>query len=1079
MVPSDLGVGLIHRIRFATDTHLHPAGLAGQPVSYLSDRSQLRVGDEVYAVRPTSFGSSRTLDTVTRAGSALWSILVPSPDAREVEVHVRVFPGDRSFEAQPLVVGVDDRANDDVRRRVRNIDLPDADVRAWLHDEFVLGAADGRQSVVSGTLDGGGGIVLVGRRHAAFLAPDHESRLSLRDLAPFGSRDLPPLGLLTAPAVTFADRTHATEIAQVVFADATLRSQYLNLWDAYNRATMRLALRQAQRVGAFPYHRRTREHDGWQFVLHAHAGGDDQLRWERLGDVTDAVFEAAPTLPPHLGASAPTTEALFVDGLREHATRTRGGWSGLPESADWATGTVFLRTPPSDGRRQPNPPEQGFLFLSLRGDVTQVARRKAACEAVGTGAIGLPHLRSLIEGNTGLTSRPRRSVPSLSDAAVGRFGGEPTRTQRRAVQIALETPDLVLIQGPPGTGKTRVIAAIQAELAERAASSRWMSGQVLIASAQHDAVDNVAAASEVHGLPAVRVGKRFREKWTLSKHAAAWAAGLADDLDKKVAALPGGGVLDAIRTVRTAAATYRVAPGWPDEAEAIVRRAYDAAHPYLAPTSRTRLADAVAQAAIVSEEAAPPASVLDALAGLSNGESDPTAAQRVVRWTPSDLISPRDSAVIQGNADSPADATAAVARLVAQRIRLAPRPDPSVVTTLSEALDELVAFAESHVDGVHEALADLAAGLRRGLRQNEQVEDALRHYTVSLAATCSQSGGKAMTDAKQTQEGTLSFATVIVDEAARANPLDLFIPMAMAGERIVLVGDQNQLPQLLEPEVEDEIAAVDRRSDGDAGRSARENSLFEILFRRLSDPEGPQRVITLDAQYRMHEVLGQFVSDSFYPDIDLKSPRGREGFDHGLTGYGTACAAWLDVPFSAGAEEPRWRRPAEARRIAEEIALLLRDPAGMTLSVGVISFYSQQVRALEDALEDIGVWARTASGYRLAPDCAGDPLPGHRRLEVGTVDAFQGKEHDVVVLSLTRSNQVRLPQPGAEDFEKRARWKYGFLTLPNRLCVAMSRQKRLLVVAGDAAMADAAGDAVPALAAFRDLTAGPDGVQRT
>mgnify|MGYP002130084090 CR=1 FL=1 len=37
---------------------------------------------------------------------------------------------------------------------------------------------------------------------------------------------------------------------------------------------------------------------------------------------------------------------------------------------------------------------------------------------------------------------------------------------------------------------------------------------------------------------------------------------------------------------------------------------------------------------------------------------------------------------------------------------------------------------------------------------------------------------------------SLSGDTVIIDEAARANPLDLFIPMSMAKRRIVLVGDQ-------------------------------------------------------------------------------------------------------------------------------------------------------------------------------------------------------------------------------------------------------------------------------------------------
>lgn len=49
------------------------------------------------------------------------------------------------------------------------------------------------------------------------------------------------------------------------------------------------------------------------------------------------------------------------------------------------------------------------------------------------------------------------------------------------------------------------------------------------------------------------------------------------------------------------------------------------------------------------------------------------------------------------------------------------------------------------------------------------------------------------------------FESVIIDEAARANPLDLFIPMAKAERRIILVGDHRQLPHILEDDVEKEL----------------------------------------------------------------------------------------------------------------------------------------------------------------------------------------------------------------------------------------------------------------------------------
>ena len=118
------------------------------------------------------------------------------------------------------------------------------------------------------------------------------------------------------------------------------------------------------------------------------------------------------------------------------------------------------------------------------------------------------------------------------------------------------------------------------------------------------------------------------------------------------------------------------------------------------------------------------------------------------------------------------------------------------------------------------------------------------------------------------------FRTVIVDEAARSNPLDLLIPMACAKWRIVLVGDHRQLPHLLEPDVEREIRRVGPQEET---RTALRQSLFEKLFIELREREktdGVRRTVTLDTQYRMHPLLGQFVSEQFYV------PHG-EGFGSG------------------------------------------------------------------------------------------------------------------------------------------------------------------------------------------------------
>ena len=81
------------------------------------------------------------------------------------------------------------------------------------------------------------------------------------------------------------------------------------------------------------------------------------------------------------------------------------------------------------------------------------------------------------------------------------------------------------------------------------------------------------------------------------------------------------------------------------------------------------------------------------------------------------------------------------------------------------------------------------------------------------------------------------FANVIVDEAARANPLDLFIPMSRAERRIILVGDHRQLPHILEPDIESQL----EQSVADATKTALKRSLFERLFQAMRAREASRR----------------------------------------------------------------------------------------------------------------------------------------------------------------------------------------------------------------------------------------------
>ena len=275
--------------------------------------------------------------------------------------------------------------------------------------------------------------------------------------------------------------------------------------------------------------------------------------------------------------------------------------------------------------------------------------------------------------------------------------------------------------------------------------------------------------------------------------------------------------------------------------------------------------------------------------------------------------------------------------------------------------------------------------------------------------------------------------------------------MAKAERRIILVGDHRQLPHMLEEEVERKLAASNEQT-----RDVLKLSLFERLFQQLRAREaedGIKRTITLDTQYRMHRILGDFVSRTFYEyhgESKINTGRPDSDFVHNIPNYEGKVAAWLDVPFQRGSEAmgQSKSRPIEAKHLAHELRLAMESSQNLTF--GVITFYRAQVTEIWEALCAEGIAERNDEGaYQVSrqwEEGRADSGKLIERLRIGTVDSFQGKEFDVVFLSMTRSNDIVAKEP------KQYQQKYGFLLLENRLCVAMSRQQRLLIVVGDLGM---------------------------
>ena len=267
----------------------------------------------------------------------------------------------------------------------------------------------------------------------------------------------------------------------------------------------------------------------------------------------------------------------------------------------------------------------------------------------------------------------------------------------------------------------------------------------------------------------------------------------------------------------------------------------------------------------------------------------------------------------------------------------------------------------------------------------------------------------------------------------------------------------------------------------------------------------------LDTQFRMHPVLGDFVSQHFYESAKLgkvHSGRGAEDFlfsDIFLNGmkelgnhYRDRVCQWINVAPTEGKMSKRGTsriREAEAERVADEVRRVM-EAGGSSLSVGVITFYAAQRDLIMEKLSHTRVngtplMVKQEGGYEPHDDFkwtrkqnADGSFSQEERLRVGSVDAFQGKEFDVVLLSCVRTYQPVKPSKAqsadADEREKQLNRQFGFLRLPNRMNVAMSRQRQMLICVGDAGLATNADaeEAVPALAGFYQLCGGNYGSLR-
>jgi len=258
-----------------------------------------------------------------------------------------------------------------------------------------------------------------------------------------------------------------------------------------------------------------------------------------------------------------------------------------------------------------------------------------------------------------------------------------------------------------------------------------------------------------------------------------------------------------------------------------------------------------------------------------------------------------------------------------------------------------------------------------------------------------------------------TFECAVIDEATQA-PDPLLLVALARGKVAVLAGDHHQLGPVV------------------VGGPALEATLGTTVFDRLASAGVEGAAVMLEQQHRMHEAIMAFPSVAMYAgrlrasaavaahrleDLGVAPDPLRPG---ALWLVDTAGKDWLDERAErdlgtqpAAALDPSTFNPGHAERVAAEARRLLSRGLPPT-ELAIIAAYAAQARRLRELLT-----VERAAG-----------------VEIGTVDGFQGREKEAVIVDLVRSNE---------------RGEIGFLANTRRMNVALTRAKRFLLVVADSA----------------------------
>ncbi|KKY25112.1 putative dna helicase [Phaeomoniella chlamydospora] len=326
--------------------------------------------------------------------------------------------------------------------------------------------------------------------------------------------------------------------------------------------------------------------------------------------------------------------------------------------------------------------------------------------------------------------------------------------------------------------------------------------------------------------------------------------------------------------------------------------------------------------------------------------------------------------------------------------------------------------------------------LRKEYRQREgKCVDNLVQGSKVVLATLHGAGGHQL----KNQE----FDVVIIDEASQALEAQCWVPL-LSAKKAVLAGDHLQLP----PTVKSSNVKTQQTPNSGTDNSLDEElkklsltaeeiqatkflNLEHTMFDRLLTLHGPSIKTLLNVQYRMHEKIMRFPSDELYDGKLIAAEHVKSRLLKDLE---------YDISDTEDTREPLVFYDTQGGDFPEKTEddatpktkrSLLCDSKSNEMEASLVAMHVRNLISAGVHPEDVAVITPYNAQLSLLSSLLKERYPG---LELGSVDGFQGREKEAVIVSLVRSNPEH---------------EVGFLGEKRRLNVAMTRPKRHLCIVGD------------------------------